>query len=324
AQPDRSLNQYLLCEAHLSANDGSEAAMACRKAKRQNPDYLPGLLTVTRLYLHRGDLTKASSVLDRLESRFGDHWGIAKLRVRTLIHRHRISEARARLDEWRQRPVAEEDEFHLFDGLVALARADYDRALGHFEKAESDSRYRQEARLHRAQTLTRLGKLEEAVSVIRDGLTDHPRWRPAAWLIFGEIRRRQGRLADATENFDLAEKYWDPGLTPPWRVSQLYKERAFTIRDQYGWADERVIQYLGEGKRLGDTESPEIQLGMGLYYLHGPQVDLERAATHLRKVIDLQPHRCRAIRGLAETYRQLGRRSGVDEMEKLDRKNCGG
>ena len=326
AQPERSLNHFLMCEAQLIANDGSDAAMACRKAKRKNPEYLPGMLTVARLYLRRGELTKATSVLDRLSSRFDDNWEIAKLRVRTLLLRHEIGEARSLLDEWVQRPVAEDVEFHLFDGLIAFAKADYSQAVGHFEKAEDDHRYQDEASLYRAHTLARLGNLDKAESIVHGNLTVHPRWRPAAWLIFGEIRRRQGRQDDAMENLGLADKNYEEtsGLTPPWRLSHLYKERAFSIRDEEGWSDDRVAEFLDKGKRLGDTESPEIQLGLGLYYLDGPEVDLERAATHLQKVVDLQPYRCQAIQALAETHRQLGNRSGEREMMKLDRENCDG
>ena len=323
AQPDRSLNHYLLCECHLLAEDAPSAAEACRKARRQNPDFLPGMLTVSRLRLRRGKTADARAILDELVEKFDSRWDVAKLRIRALLRNNEPDQARNVLDKWLQRPQAKKAEFNLFEGLVAYAQADYPTALGYFEKAQNASDYKDEATLYETHTLVRLGQLDKAEDLVRE-LVTHPRWRPTAWLIFGELRRRQERYSDALENLRLAQRHFDSDFAPPARISHLYAERALTWRDRRDWEDDNVWENVQEGKKRGDTESPEIQLVLGLYYVDGPEPDYERAATHLEKVVDLQPYRCEAIDALLVAYDEIRDRDGEDEMEALAEKNCGG
>lgn len=321
AESERALQFYLLCERHLLADDAPAAARACRKARDRNPKFLPGLLTVANLRLANGEVSKANDQLARLTEEFEARWDVAALRIRAAIRGHDLETASGILDDWLKRQEAETDEFQLYEGLVAFARADYARALGYFDKARDSSRHEHEASLYYAHSLARLGELDEAEDVVRE-LTRSDRWRAAAWLVFGEVRRRQERERDALENLGLAEKHYDSDFAPPWRLAHLYAERALAVRQQKGWEDSRVLENLRRGKESGDSESPEIQLAFGLYFSEGPEPDLDRAATHLEKVVDIQPHRCSAVRKLLKIYREQNDDAGAGRVSEIRKENC--
>lgn len=323
-QPDRALHDYLSCERYRLEEDREQAAHHCRRAREKNPAYLPGMMTAVRVEMLRQSPEDAALLAARLAGTFDDSWAVAKLQMRALLRSHRPDRARTVLARWRDREDVDPAERRLFDGHIAFFQGDYDAALESYGKARDSGTVGEEASLYYAHSLVRLDRPDDAEKIVR-GLTDTDRWRAAAWTVFGELRRRQGRGRDALENLSLARRHLDAETDPRWRISQMQTQRALTWRDRRDWDDGRVGRYLERARERGDPESPETLYPFGLYYLYvedRDRNDPEKAAEYLQKVVDIQPHRCGAIDALVEAYDESGDWRGKRDAEELYAENC--
>lgn len=329
AQPNRALNEYLLCETHLVRRQAASARDACRRARRQNPDYFPGVLTVARLKLELQDSEAVELLLDGRPADSPHQWAADELRVRAALQTGRIEGAREIVSQWSDDAEAPLDRVNMAKGLIAFAAAEYDKSLEHFKKVQKETEDDAEARLYYTHALVRLGKNEESAAASLRKLNEHPQWSGEAWLIFGELRRRQDRFGDALENLRYAERNLKHDFVKTMQLSHLYAERLFTWEQRFDWDKRQLREILEDAREVDEPWTPDLHLALGLYNLQKESPDLEAAISHLTKVVERQPSRCRAVLGLQKAYEKRDEDGSDDsdlatiDVESLVDEHCG-
>lgn len=323
-EPDDALTHYARCELLTVWGRLSSAERACRKGREGHPRYSPGIVTFARLYLQRGRPEKAVELMASLHD---DHAGqpeVVEWYVRSLVRAGRTDRAQEILDRWlREKGTSKTPRYRFLEGRVAFEQGDYVQAIGYLSELEDEARSirRAEADLYRALTRVRLDDFDEAYSIVRNYL-DHPTRDAFAWLIFGELRRRQGRVSDALENLDRAEAALDAGEDARRLEALVDVERAWTWQSRYGWDHSRVARHLEAARARAEETHPEVRLALGLFELRSRGGDLERAVEHLEAVVEHQPYRCRALEALSDLYGRLERPDDADRLDTRLETRC--
>jgi len=320
-QPNRAVNQYLLCELHRERGAFDEADRHCRSARASNPEFLPGMLTMARLRMGEQRPGDAAAILAGLEARFENRWEVASLYVRALLRSNEYDRAADVLEDWEDRSGADELERSLLRGRLGHARGMYSAALEPLSRARESDEYGDEAELYHAHSLVRLGRPEEAEQPI-DALTDVPEWAGAAWTVFAELRRAQDEPLEAIENARIARSNLEMETAPRGQIGRAFIESALAWQEHRSWRDSRVERFHDRGVERGDPDSAEMLYFRGLYYLYGPPRNEKQAARYLERAVDLQPHRCPAIAALESAYEETNNYGGIRRTNDIFGERC--
>ncbi len=313
--------RYDICRQQMLAGDGENASISCRKARRLNGRYLPGLLTMAELELRRGHAQDVVDMMADLAKIFTDEPRISQYQALAYLDLYQTDKAEKEINRWAGTPAAKTTLHLLAEGRLAFTRQRYTSAVGYFQRAHEQSPQDGRAALYFAQTLARLGNYKRAEKVVRTQLTDLE-WEPVAWSIFGEIRRRQGRFSDARENLGLALRKFDDVVVPPWRTSEAYTQLALAWASKYGWRHHFVGRYLHRGAERGDADFPPLNAARGRYYLERRRPDRRAAADAYEKVIKLEPFDCSALHALHGIYDKLDASDNLARVDNLSDKYC--
>jgi tetratricopeptide (TPR) repeat protein len=170
------------------------------------------------------------------------------------------------------------------------------RAAAYLEKAYTQLPTHGEAAVFYGAVLAKLNKVDEASDVLKEVIS-HPTWGPQAWMYLGEVRRRQGKWKDATDNLAAAKREFSKTIGPSSRISLLQTEWAYYYSTRYDWNHPDVFKSLETGRTEGDADEPELNLAYAIYYLKRKQPDSAAALEAFEKVLQVLPHRCDAIQG---------------------------
>jgi tetratricopeptide (TPR) repeat protein len=310
-----------LCRQQMLSSRGQDASISCRKAKRLNDTYLPGLLTMADLERRRGNRDEAIKLLAELGERFADKPRINQMKADAHLERFEIEAAEKEINRWAGTPAAKSSLHHFVEGRLAFAEDRYTSALGYFQRAHKNMPNDARFGLYYAHTLTRLGEHERAEELVKRYLTDLE-LEPVAWLIFGEIRRRQGRFSDARENLGLALQKLGDAIAPPWRTSQAYTQLAQTWADRYGFDHRFVGRYLYRGAQRGDENYPPLNAARGRYHLERRRPDQDKAAEAFEKVVAVAPFNCPALNSLRAIYQNQDADDALERVEKMRQEHC--
>ena len=317
AQPDHSFNHYLLCQINFDRRNASEALAACERARQLNAKFIPGLLTASRLKLALDQSKEARLLLDGLSPDKAYRWDVDELRMRAALQDWELESARKILEEWSDDDDAPGPRVRLMKGRLAFAEANYEKARERLKSAMEDLDDNTEARLLHAHANTRLGEdFEGAEKALRE-INDDPAWAAEAWLVFGELRRRQDRYSDATENLGVAERQFDDDFTSTNQRARLHAERALAWAQRSGWDHRYAGEAIEKLRELEDVTTPERDLALGLYHVQRDDADLETGVDYLHKVITVQSRRCTALLAMKNVYDDP-----PEEITKLANKYC--
>lgn len=305
--------RYDLCRQRMLSGDAEDASVHCGKARRANELYLPGLLLTADLEIRRGEFDAALELLAQAADDFDEEPRLSPLEALAHMRRHEFDEAEDDINRWAATDAARAPMHLLAEGELAAARERHTSALGYFKRAHETAPDDARIAVGYAHTLAHLGEHEHAEELVRAHLSDLE-WGPAAWLVFGELRRRQGRFSDAKENLELALRKFDDVITPPWRIAQAHTQLAHAWADRYGWTHRWVGRHLYRGADRGDANFPPLNAARGTYYLNQRRPNERKAAEAFAKVVELQPFNCSALRTLRTLYDDLD----ADERPSLD------
>jgi predicted Zn-dependent protease len=318
---NRAVLLYDICRQQMLSSQTQDASISCKKARRINDTYLPGLLTMAELERRRGHPDEAIKLLAELGKRFAEKSRVSQMKADAHLERFEIEAAEEEINRWAGTEAAKATLHLLVEGRLAFIQGRYTSALGYFQRAHQNAPEDARAGLYYAHTLTRLGEHDRAEKLVKKYLTDLE-WEPVAWLVFGEIRRRQGRFSDASENLGLALQKLSDALAPPWRISQAYTQLAQTWIDRYGFDHRLVARYLYRGAERGDEHYPPLNAARGVYHLERRSPDSQKAAEAFEMVIDVTPFDCSVLASLRTIYQNQDATDALERVGRLRNEHC--
>jgi tetratricopeptide (TPR) repeat protein len=304
----------------MRLGEGSQAFAHCKRGRKLNDRYRPGVRTAIQLAVLRGRYDDASSIATELGEAFPNAPDVSFAVVRALVAQRDVEAAEEQINRWAGKPVAESHEAKMAEGLLAFRRNKFRSALGYFQRAHEATPRDVEAAVYYAWTAARLGE-DDGEDILRDRLSD-PLWGPRAWQALGELRRRQGELRDARENLSEALEDYRKSIAPKWRESESYAELARTWADERDWDHYLTRRFVSRAVTRGDAESVPAHMIRGEYKLEKRRRERDEAADHFERVLAREPYNCEAIDYLLDIYDDLRRDDDEERIEELEDKYC--
>lgn len=283
------------CEAHLARLDGRQAERTCLAGRRLNPNFVEGTLLTAHLRLLQGQIVDARDLIVASEKQRPDDLAVGILRIQHSLQTRDEKAAQSEINRWLSRETQNLD-LTVLEGRLALMRGDLPRAAAYLEKAHAELPTHGEAAVFYGAVLAKLNKTDQAGDILKEVIS-HPTWGPHAWLYLGEVRRRQGKWKDATDNLAAAKREFSRSLGPLSRISLLQAEWAHYYGARYDWGHPEVLKALEAGRVDGDADEPELNLAYAVHYLKRKQPDPTAALDAFERVIRVAPYRCDAIQG---------------------------
>ena len=310
-----ALLNYSLCEQSMLAHDAQAALKFCDAAQKINPQYLPGVLTAAKLHLKRD--AAGDAFFDELSRAFPNDPSVSQHHALHWLNRFQISKAETAINRWAGGPAATTS-LHLFaEGRLSFTRGKYAAALGYFERAHKQSPGSARAAIHFARTLSNLGENDRAETILKPALDDIE-WGPIAWVVFGQIRREQNRLQDASQNLNIASKKLSDAIVSKYWITQLHLQKALTNAARHDGAHPTVERELQLGAEAGDPGDPALNMAWSRYYLALRSPDAAGALEALRRVTRVQPSHCGALRALHQLYTDFSDLEDPDTRAEVD------
>lgn len=310
-----ALLNYALCEQAMLAHDAQAALTFCDAALKTNPQYLPGVLIAAKLHLKLD--APGDTFFDELSRTFPNEPSISQHHALHWLNRYQIAKAETAINRWAGGPAATTS-LHLFaEGRLSFTRGKYTAALGYFERAHKQSPESARAAIHYARTLSNLGEHERAETILKPALDDIE-WEPVAWVVFGQIRREQNRLRDASQNLNIASKKLDDAIVSKYWITQLHLQKALTNAARYNGAHATVEGELQRAGQAGDPADPALNMAWSRYYLALRSPDAAAAREALERVIQVQPSHCGALRALRTLYTDFSDLADPDTRAEVD------
>lgn len=187
----------------------------------------------------------------------------------------------------------------------------YGQAAASFERAFRDDPTSAEAQYGLGSVYLSLNKNADARASFEQCLKltpAYPDTAPNAWNNLGLLATRDGRIADAIENFQQALR-WNPDY---WIALENLGN---AYRQQHRWDDARMTLERAVAAR---PESPEANYSLAMVYAQTD--DTTRAYEYLQRALQLRPDYPEAINNLGVLYLRTRRRDeAVAEFEQCIR-----
>lgn len=319
--PNFAPYRFALCEVQMRELEEKKAEAACLKGRALAPHYAPGLVSTAHLRLMQGKFDEAFELSEKAAKLRPDDPVVGLLRARVAIEQRRLDDAEKEINRWLARNT-DPFEMSLLSGRLEFMRENYTKAAGYLKEAFEMRPGDGEASTYYGHTLVRLGKHKEAEEILKDNLS-HPTWAGYAWAVLGEVRRKQRRWRDVSENFNKARRLYADQPIPDRYWSHLYAQWALANKARYRkWRDRRVRSKLREGRKKGDPQDPELNMVWGRYWLEKRRPDYEKATDALEKVVEQAPYRCDAVEALQRLYKRDEKEEKLEELNELHKKNC--
>ena len=311
---------YDMCRIQMRLGEGSQAFAHCKRAKKLNDRYRPGVITSIKLSILRGHYDEATADAGALSKAFPDAPDVSFAKIRAMVAQREVSAAEKEIDRWAGKDVADTHAAKMVEGLLAFHRNDYRRALGYFEQAHKSAPHDAEAAVYYGWTAGRLGE-DDGEEILKDRLSD-PLWGPRAWQALGELRYEQGKLDDARENFGEALEDYSTSIAPKWRISETYASLARAWAAERDWDHYLTRRFVSRAATRGDDESIPAHMIRGEYHLKKRRDDVGKAIEHFERVLAREPFNCAAIEALIDIYSDLNRDDDRDRVDELGDKYC--
>lgn len=310
-----ALINYDLCAQAMLAQDKDAALGYCEIAYKSNPRFLPGALTAAKLHLKRD--VAGEGFFDDLAKYHPNDSSVSHYRALAWLNELNISKAETEINRWAGTAGAKST-LHLFaEGRLAFARQKDTAALGYFERAHKQSPHMALAAIYYARTLSNLGDAERAETILKPVLDDL-QWGPIAWIVFGQIRRTQNRLSDASQNLDIAERKLEGTIASRYWHTQLYVQKATNNVLKNDGGDDSVERELQRATESGNPDDPALNMAWARYYLALRNPDVQAAITALKKVTSVQPAHCNALNTLKTIYTDFDDLDAADPLAAVD------
>ncbi|MGM0555721.1 MAG: tetratricopeptide repeat protein [Myxococcota bacterium] len=317
---DWYLIEYDLCRAQMRSGRGSQAFAHCKRGRKLNARYRPGIATAIQLAILRGRYDDASSIAADLIEAFPDAADVSFAQVRAAVAQRELQSAETQINRWAGKSAADSHDAKMAEGLLAFRKNDYRSALGYFQRAHEAAPRDVEAAVYYAWTAARLGD-DDGEDILGDRLSD-PLWGPRAWQALGELRKSQGKLRDARENFSKALDAYRKSIAPEWRESESYAELARTWAEERGWDHTLTRRFVSRASSRGDEESVPAHMVNGEYDLKKRRRELDKAADHFERVLARESYNCEAIDYLLDIYDDRGLDDDLERIEELEDEHC--
>jgi tetratricopeptide (TPR) repeat protein len=325
AKSSRPDLEFTLCEAMMLGGKLEAAANHCAIGLTLNPSSPYGTLLNARLWLLDGKTEEALTALAKLADRRPDDFDVSQWLVRALIVDASFDDAQKELDRWLGKPQGDSSTGQVLGGLIALNRGQSSAAATFFERGIQADPKNDEARILHAYASIRTGLPEDAVATVtatlRKRLT-HPDWGGYAWLALGELRRRQGKFADAEENLGKALDLIQSGTTPAWMRTEIHLQRALAWQDHKGWNHPEVLKHLTAAREVSDPDYPALLYVEGLYNLERRKPDLTAAVARFTAALEADPNSCPTLDALATAHKKAKDRAAETLVRAQILKNC--
>lgn len=307
--------QYTLCEYARLKQDEQAAIDYCDAAQKNNPRYLPGVLSAAKLHLKRDK--QEDAFFDRISRDFPNDPRVSQYHALHWLNQYDTAKAEAAINRWAGTPAATSS-LHLFaEGRLAFSQQKYTAALGYFERASKQSPNEANAAVYFAQTLSNLGEHDRAEAILKPALDDIE-WGPAAWVVFGQIRREQSRVRDASQNLAIAGRKLKETIASKYWITQHHLQTAMTYAARYDGAHRLVERELQRASDNGDPDDPALNLAWSRYHLAQRRPNQEAALKALQRATDRQPSHCGALKALKTLYNNMDGFDDTDATAKLD------
>jgi tetratricopeptide (TPR) repeat protein len=319
--PNFAPYQFALCEVYMRQLEEDQAESACLKGRALAPEYAPGMVSTAHLRLMQGDFEAAFGLSEDAAKLRPDDPVVGLLRARVAIEQRRLDDAEKHINKWLAK-TNDQFELSLLSGRLEFMRENYTKAAGYLKQAFEMRPGDGEASTYYGHTLVRLGQHDEAEEILKDNLS-HPTWAGYAWAVLGEVRRKQRRWRDVSENFNKAERLYGDQPIPDRYWSHLYSQWALANKARYRkWRHGKVRKMLRLGRKKGDPRDPELNMTWGRYWLEKRRPDYDKATEALEKVVEEAPFRCDAVEALQRLYKRAEADEKLEELNELHKTNC--
>ncbi len=316
----------MACLVALDQRDDEAARRQCETVATKDVAARPSTAAAIRWYLYEGDSEKARDLLETNIEESGPETTTRLWGIYLSINDGDLDSAAAELDAMSSR-VRQEADFLAAEGTYLLHRGRFNRAYRNFQRAAESSPLHQTAILLgevEAQLLAHEygtdspsgdidpdGELEKSVRrVLRDG--EHG---PRAWSLFANLRRQQGRMADAVENIALADSARNDFGSEAELIHLLSEEIAIeSTRRSSG--HRRIEPLLQRGNDTSATTWRFHYLS-GVWHRHQRRTNHRALQTHLRTAGDLAPQVC-AIWSEVDSIRSRSLRRQLSSSHRPD------
>jgi len=197
----------------------------------------------------------------------------------------------------------------LLVGEILDDRGKHERALSIYRRISGASAYHTMARLREASSLQDLGRVGEAVALLRDFATTRP-GDPTPWMRIGDMQRSEERWADAVAAYDEAARRIPDSTDEDWT---LFYTRGIALERAQQW--ERAEADFLRALELS-PDQPYVMNYLG-YSWTEQGINLSRAERMIEKAVRLRPNDGYIIDSLGWVLYRTGR---FDEaVPKLER-----
>ncbi len=312
---------FELCDLYRLELDFEKAKSNCAKGRKFAENYLPGQLTLAKLKIDEGAFEDANDILKVLRKSYPDNVDVGLLSVRVNLGRRHLKSARTELNKWLARPNANPFELNVLDGKIRFLNKSYGQAVGFFENAYKLNKSDPEATIFFAHTLTRLGRIDEALPLLRDAKR-HPVWQGLALIVEGETYRKKGKFDLAIASLDKARKFFKKRRPKGETYSILFTERALSKKEKFGWTDPSVAAEFDQARRNGDLDEPYFNLKYGQFFMNQDQPNIKKASKAFARVLKTEPGNCTAIHTLVDIYKKSRSKKTLKRYTRAQKKHC--
>ncbi|MBA2661858.1 MAG: hypothetical protein H0U74_06155 [Bradymonadaceae bacterium] len=300
-RPNDTILLHDRCQADIALRDAVAAKASCERARRANPEYLPGMIAIAHLHMLEGNYDLANTMLQDLRLQHPLNARLSLTLARTQIGRGQLDRASEEVNRWLGEPAHESAEWMLVEGRIAFARREYTKALGYFQRAHESPANTGEAVAFLGTALARLGHIDRADALLRDALS-HPTYGADSWMALGQLRRRQDRFADANTNLTRALQHFEAQIASPRRLAQVHAELARAWQIGHGWTHPNVLRHIELGQELAGNDEPDWLHTFGLYQLAKRKPEQALAQRAFERAVEIDRFHCESWQALLRIY----------------------